>query len=335
VQLQPGGTTLVWDSLASDVLVANPLGDPATRRVLVLLPPGYDSGRRYPTLDGLAGFRGRGAMLLNDRGWGLTLQERLERLYAAGMPHAIVVLPDCFTSMGGSQYLNSPAVGRYEDYLIQEIVPYVDSRYATIAGPAGRGVFGKSSGGYGALVMGMRHPDLFGAVACHSGDMAFDLSLAPDFPKTANALARAGGVEAWWAAFLARFKKPGPDFETLLTLAMAACYSPNPAAPLGLDLPFDLYTCELRADVWARWLAWDPIAMVEHYADALRSLRLLYLDCGSRDEHSLHFGARQLTRRLAALGIPHEYEEFDDGHRDTDYRYDVSLPKLARALVGD
>jgi enterochelin esterase-like enzyme len=335
VQLHPSGTTLVWDVFASEVLAANPLGDPATRRLPVLLPPAYDPSRRYPALYGLAGFLGRGAMMLNDRAWGLTLQERLDRLYAAGVPHAIVVLSDCFTGMGGSQYLNSPALGRYEDYLTQEIVPYVDGRYATIASREGRGVFGKSSGGYGALIMGMRHPDLFGAVACHSGDMAFDLSLAPDFPKAANSLARAGGVEAWWNVFQARFKKPGPDFETLMTLAMAACYSPNPSAPLGVDLPFDLHTCELRADVWARWLAWDPIAMVEHYADALRSLRLLYLDCGSRDEYGLHYGARRLTRRLAALGIPHEYEEFDDGHRDTDYRYDVSLPQLARALSVD
>jgi enterochelin esterase family protein len=335
VKLSPNGTTLVWESFTSAALAGNPLGDPATRQMPVLLPPGYAerAGRRYPVIYGLAGYLGRGAMLLNERAWGLTIQERLDRLYAASMPHAIVVLPDCFTRLGGSQYINSTAVGRYEDYLTQEIVPYVDSRYATVASAAGRGVFGKSSGGYGALIMGMRHPELFGAVACHSGDMAFDLCFRPDFPRAANAINAAGGVAAWFEKFEARLKKPGPDFEALMTLAMAACYSPGATAPLGADLPFDLHTCELRDEVWARWLAWDPIQMVERHADALRSLRLLFFDCGNRDEHALHYGARQFARRLAALGIAHEYEEFDDGHRDTDYRYDVSLPKLAAALA--
>jgi enterochelin esterase family protein len=332
VQLHPTGTTLVWETISSAVLADNPLGDPATRRVPVLLPPSYDSRRRYPAIYGLTGYLGRGPMMLNDRAWGLTIQERLDRLYAAGMGHAIVVLPDCFTRLGGSQYLNSPAVGRYEDYLTQELVPYIDSRYATIADRSGRGVFGKSSGGYGALILGMRQAGLFGAVACHSGDMAFDLCFLPNFPAAANAINTAGGVAAWFERFEARPKKPGPDFDALMTVAMAACYSPNTGAPLGLDLPFDLHTCALREEVWARWLAWDPVRMVDRHAEALRSLALLFLDCGNRDEHALHYGARQLVARLSALGIPHEYEEFDDGHRDTDYRYDVSLPKLARAL---
>ena len=335
MQLIPNGTRLVWETFTSAVLADNPLGDSPTRRMPVLLPPGYgaDAGRRYPALYGLAGYLQRGAIMLNDRAWGLTIQERLDLLYAGGMPHAIVVLPDCFTRLGGSQYVNSPAVGRYEDYLTQEIVPFVDARYATIADRSGRGVFGKSSGGYGALRLGMRHPELFGAVACHSGDMAFDLVFRPDFPRAADAINAAGGVAEWFERFEARPKKPGPDFEVVMTVAMAACYSPNSAAPLGADLPFDPYTCALRPEVWARWLEHDPIEMVERHADALRSLRLLFVDCGSRDEHALHYGARQLVERLRALGIAHEHEEFDDGHRDTDYRYDVSLPKLARVLV--
>jgi enterochelin esterase-like enzyme len=335
VQLEPSGTTLVWETFTSELLAGNALGDPVTRRFPVLLPPGYDTGRRYATLYGLTGYLGRGAMLLNERAWGLTLQDRLDRLFAAGMPPAIVVLPDCWTRFGGSQYVNSTATGAYEDYVTRELVPYVDGSYSTIASRDGRGVFGKSSGGYGALIMGMRHADLFGAVACHSGDMAFDLSLRCDFPRAASAIGRAGGLETWWRSFEARPKKPGPEFETIMTVAMAACYSPNPQAPLGLDLPFDTDTCELRAEVWARWLAADPIQLAERHADDLRSLRLLYLDCGNRDEHHLHFGARQLARRLTTLGIPHEYDEFDDGHRDTDYRYDVSLPKLARTLTAD
>jgi enterochelin esterase family protein len=329
-------TTVVWENFASRALEGNSLGDPATRPVPVLLPPGYqaDAARRYPVLYALTGYTGRGAMMLNSRAWGLTLQERLDRLYATGMPHVIAVLPDCFTRLGGSQYINSTATGRYEDYLTEELVPFIDGRYRTIAEPAGRGVFGKSSGGYGALIMGMRHADLFGAVACHSGDTAFELCFKQDFPKTANAISAAGGLEAWVQAFDARPKKRSSDIEVLMIIAMAACYSPEPGAPLGLALPFELDTCAIREDVWARWLAWDPVEMVERYAGALRSLRLLFIDCGTRDEFNLHFGARRLVRRLQAHGIAHEHEEFDDGHMEIDYRYDISLPKLARALAG-
>jgi hypothetical protein len=181
--------------------------------------------------------------------------------------------------------------------------------------------------------MGMHHADMFGAIACHSGDMAFELCYQPDFPKTANGLNAAGGLEPWWHTFAEKSKKSRHDTEVLMIIGMAACYSPNPAAPLGLDLPFSLDTCELRQEVWERWQAWDPIEMADRYADALRSLPLLFIDCGTRDEFHLHYGARRLARRLRTLGIAHEYEEFDDGHMDIDYRYDVSLPKLANALA--
>src|SRR5579862_5020776 len=173
----------------SNVLAGNPLGDAVARAVPVVLPPGYaESDRRYPLIVGLTGFTGRGLMLLNDDAWQPNLAQRLERLYAEGMPHAVFVLPDCFTRYGGSQYINSEATGRYEDYVIEEIIPFVEARYRTIARPEGRGVFGKSSGGYGSMILGMRHPDVFGALACHSGDMAFDLCYAGDFPKFCNAI---------------------------------------------------------------------------------------------------------------------------------------------------
>ncbi|GAC1451747.1 MAG: alpha/beta hydrolase-fold protein [Ktedonobacterales bacterium] len=323
-------------AFASTVLAHNPLGDPATRRLPVLLPPGYGaSDRRYPVIVGLTGFTGKGSMLLNEDAWQPNLPQRLERLYAAGMPHAIFVLPDCFTRYGGSQYLNSSATGRYEDYLIDEIVPFVDARYRTIPRPDARGVFGKSSGGYGSMIMGMRHPDVFGAVACHSGDMFFELCYAKDFPAFCNAINRAGGVERWWEQFAAQVKKRGEDFAALNILAMAACYSPDPGAPLGIGLPMDLHTCERDAAVWHRWLEWDPVEQVDRYAANLRALRLLFMDCGTRDEFNLHFGARLMAKRLKERAIPHEYEEFDDTHGSIQYRYDVSLPRLARALAHD
>jgi enterochelin esterase family protein len=335
MQLTEGMTRVQWDTVTSQALAGNALGDPATRRLPIILPPGYDTDprQRYPVLYALTGFTGRGAALLNDNAWTPNLQERLDRLYAAGMPPMIVVLPDCFTRFGGSQYLNSSATGHYEDYITTDLIPYVDQHYRTLAQPAHRGVFGKSSGGYGALVLGMRHPDLFGALACHSGDMDFDLCYRPDFPKAANAINRAGGLEAWFRAFEAKDKKDKGDFDAINIVAMAACYSPDPAAPLGLDLPFDLHTCALREDVWVRWLAWDPIQMLDAHEAALRKLRLLFLDCGTRDEFNLQYGARRFVQMLRERNIAHEHQEFDDGHMQVTYRYNVSLPKLAAALA--
>jgi S-formylglutathione hydrolase FrmB len=320
----------------STVLAGNPLGDPAARRLPIVLPPDYArSERRYPVIVGLTGFTGKGIMLLNEDAWQPNLVQRLERLYAEGMPHAICVLPDCFTRYGGSQYLNSSATGRYEDYVIEELVPWVDANYRTIAAPEGRGVFGKSSGGYGSMILGMRHPDVFGALACHSGDMFFELCYARDFPGFCNAINKAGGVEAWWNEFAAKVKKPTSDFEALNILAMAACYSPDPSTPLGIGLPVDPHTCERISEVWSRWLEWDPVELLDRYGENLRRLRLLYMDCGTRDEFNLHFGARLMARRLTTRGIPFTYEEFDDTHMSIQYRYDVSLPKLAQALARD
>ena len=186
--------TVEMPAFTSAALADNPLGDPATRRLPIVLPPGYaESGRRYPVIVGLTGFTGRGVMLLNDDAWQPNLTERLERLYAAGMPHAIFVLPDCFTRYGGSQYLNSSATGRYEEYVIAEIVPLVDAALPHDC-PAAEGAASSASrsGGYGAMILGMRHPDVFGALACHSGDMAFELCYAKDFPTVLQRGERGG-----------------------------------------------------------------------------------------------------------------------------------------------
>ena len=328
-------TTLVLETFTSRVLEGNLLGDPATRKLPVILPPDYAAGgRRYPVIYALTGFLGSGLSLLNFLPWQPNLQQRIDGLLADGrLAPAIFVLPDCFTRYGGSQYLNSTATGRYEDYLLDEIIPFIDAKYRTIAAPEGRGVFGKSSGGYGALMLGMRHPQVFSAAACHSGDMYFEYCYKPDFPKFLNAIQKAGGLDKWWAEFQGKVKKEQQDAEAAGVVAMAAAYSPNlDATPLPIDFPFDLRTGQLRPDVWQRWLEHDPVHLVDRYAEDLKQLRLLFIDCGTRDEYHLHFGARILVERLKSLGVPHEYEEFDDGHMNIPYRYDVSLPKIARSL---
>lgn len=320
----------------SEVLRHNPAGDPHVRRIPVWLPPSYDtrSERRYPVLYVLAGFGGRGRMLLNDNPWSPSLDDRLDALTAAGRcAEMIVVMPDCFTRFGGSQYVNSAATGRYRDHLVDELVPAIDARYRTLAAREHRGVAGKSSGGFGALTLGMREPDVFGAVACHSGDLLFEWCYGVDLPKACSVLQAAGGVKRFLDAFDSKPQKGKDDFLTFNVVGMAACYSPDPAAELGIALPVDLATGLRREDVWRRWLAFDPLRSLGECEAALRSLRLLFLDCGTRDEYHLHHGARLFARELATRGIAHEFLEYDDGHMNVSYRYDESLPRLSHAIA--
>lgn len=319
----------------SAVLKGNPLGDPHVRRIPVWTPPSYDAepARRYPVLYVLTGFTGRGRMLLNDNLWSPSLDDRLDALVASGRcGEMIVVMPDCSTRFGGSQYVDSAATGRYGEHLVAELVPWVDAHFRTRGAREARGVAGKSSGGFGALTLGMNHPDVFAAVACHSGDMYFEFCYAPDFPKALSVLQEAGGPRAFLGKFEAKPQKGKDDFLALNILAMAACYSPDPDAELGVALPFDLVTAGGRPEVWARWLAHDPLRRLADRAEALRSLKLLYLDCGTKDEFHLHHGARRFVRELERLGIAHRHEEYDDGHMNVTYRYDTSLPLLAEAL---
>jgi enterochelin esterase family protein len=320
----------------SEVLRDNPLGDSHVRRVPVYLPPSYDGAksRRYPVVFVLTGFTGRGRMLLNDHPWSPSLDDRMDALVAGGSPEAILVMPDAFTRFGGSQYMDSSATGRYETHVVDELVPWVDRTYRTLAGRDHRGVMGKSSGGYGALRLAMLHPDLFGALACHSGDMLFEYCYKPDFPKACSVLQAAGGVRRFLEGFEAKSQKPKDDFLTLNIVAMAACYSPDPKAEMGVGLPFDLATGLPRADAWERWLDHDPLTMLPGCLDALRDMRLLWIDCGTRDEYHLHHGARAFSAELRRARVAHVHEEYDDGHMNVSYRYDKSLPLLAHALSG-
>jgi len=328
---------VIVETVRSTVLAGNPMGDPAERRVPVYLPPDYETAttRRYPVLYFLAGFSGGGVYVLNELMWGETLPQRVDRLIRSGaVPPLIVVIADCLTRLGGSQYINSAATGRYEDHLIDELVPFIDDRFRTRTDRDHRVVMGKSSGGYGATVLAMRHPDLFGIAVDHSGDKYFELCYRADIPASVAALARYEGSAA---RFLAGFPHPpterGRHWFTLVNmLAMASCYSPNDAAPVGCDLPFDEHTAELRPAVWNRWLAHDPVELVAAHADALRSLRLYWLDCGRWDEHHLQYGNRIFTSRLRDLSIAHTYEEFDGGHTNVAHRYDVSLRALSTVL---
>ncbi len=333
--MQPGDRgKVVVHRITSEVLRDNPLGDPVERNLHVYVPPGYDDlPGDLPVLLVAAGFGGTGGQNFNITTFGESLDRRLDRLIRSGAcPPALVVAPDCFTRVGGSQYINSSAIGRYEDYLTDEIVPFIRGRYRS----GHWGVFGKSSGGYGALVLGMRHPNVFRALADHSGDSNFELCYLPDFGRALSAFRDAGGpgelLDRMWEDVNPSRKKYR---SALNMLAMAAHYSPNPESPhLGIDFPFDLTTGRFRPEVWERWRAYDPVNMVERYAKNLKRLSFIYVDCGSQDEFHLQWGARALVGELRANDIEVHHEEFDDGHFSLSYRFDTSLPLLVKALIG-
>lgn len=327
---------LVRDRIESRALEGNPWDDPTTRDLFVYLPPGYSDAdsRRYPLVLVLTGFLGIAEGPWQRKGFGEALHERMDRLVAEGkVPPMILATPDCFTSLGGSQYLDSAAQGRYETFVTEEVVSYLDATYRTLPEAAHRGVMGKSSGGYGALMLGMRHPDLFGALASHSGDSYFDYCYRLDFVTCWDELRRAGGVEAWFAEFKQRDKLSSKDVHTLNIVAMSAAYSPDASEPLGLRLPFDTETGEERADVMERWRLHDPVVQCREHVDALRGMQGIFLDCGLRDEWALQVGNRILSQRFTELRIPHHHEEFEDGHMGLSYRYDVSLPFLGERLA--
>jgi hypothetical protein len=324
-------------AIDSAALHGNLLGDPTRRDVAVYLPPGYDeASTRYPLLVDLTGFTGSGLKHLAWKAFGESVPQRIDRLVAAGrMGPVVAAFPDCFTSLGGNQYVNSLALGRWEDFLLGDMLPTLEREFRIEPGARHRAVFGKSSGGYGALIQGLKHGTEWGAVASHSGDVGFDLVYRGDFPAVLDTLAKHDGVEGFLAHLESADKIRGAEMHALMILAMAATYDPDPAAPRGIRLPVSHDTCELDAERWEQWLRHDPLRLVERpeCRDGLSALKLLYIDCGSRDQYRLHFGTRAFVRALGDAGIGYHYEEFDDDHSDIDYRMDVSLPLLYDAIA--
>jgi enterochelin esterase family protein len=235
----------------------------------------------------------------------------------------IVVIPDGKTRYGCSQWVDSPVHGNFAQYVIDEVVPYVDRRFRTIPSRDSRGVFGYSSGGFGAWHLGSRHPDVFGALAVLSGDSAFDishkpflyryyLSIYPDQPS--------GYVEG--------------NFWSLIAYSCAASYSPNPDnAPHYVDLPVVYPTGELVQPIWDKWLRYDMVVNWSERAENLRRLRGILLDVGRNDEYSLQWGHRMTSHGLTTAGIAHQSTEHNGDHISRIFeRHQHGLKWLAEVL---
>jgi Putative esterase len=325
-------------SFPSEVLKENALGDPYVRPLWVYVPPGYDAEpeRRYPSLYLIQGLTGQLDMWRNRTAFRKNPLELMDDLFASGdAPPAILVWVDCWTSLGGSQFLDSPGTGRYHTYLCDEVVPWVDGNYRTLAAPEQRGISGKSSGGYGAMVTPMLRPDLFGGLATHAGDALFEACYLPDFRVGARALRDHydGSFERFWEDFRSRpALSKQSDHALLNDWCMASCYSTDEDGTV--HLPYDTDTGELKPEIWERWLAWDPVRMAPRYADALRSLRAVYIDAGNRDDVYLDLGAEAFRRALAEIGVTDVfYELFDGTHMGIEYRYPLGVKYLAEKLT--
>jgi S-formylglutathione hydrolase FrmB len=316
----------------SAILAGNPLGDPTERELLVWTPPGWKAGESLPLLVDLKGYWSSGVAHANWTPTSENVPERLDRLTHEGMPRVIAIFPDCFTKLYGNQYLNSAGSGRYADYLCEEIVPFVEAKFGC-GGLGRRGVFGKSSGGYGAAWHGLERADFWNAIAINSGDMGFDAIFIPSLFEDLDLLRKYDySIEKFVRAVEAKPKMNFKEQMCLMDLAMSAFYDPDPTQFRGMRLPLDPYTGELIPERWANWMKHDPVIMLDAGLDEIRKLKAIYMDCGDHDNFRIQYGMRRFHKKLEAAAIAHTYEEFDDDHMDVDYRMDVFLPFLARAL---
>jgi S-formylglutathione hydrolase FrmB len=323
----------VIDSVA---LRDNHLGDPHVRPLWVYVPPGYDDDteRRYPSIYVIQGYTGHLSMWSNRSPYRQPFIETADSVFArAEAPPAIVVYVDAWTAYGGSQFVDSAGTGRYHTYLCEDVVPFVDARYRTLPEAAHRGIQGKSSGGFGAMITPMLRPDLFGGLATHAGDALYELCYIKEFGDCTRYLRDyEGDIWKWWADFGSRMAFTKKEDSTLLmTLGVSACFS---AADDGTPLlPFNSRTGQLIPEIWDRWLAWDPVRMVPSYAEALGGLRAIWIDGGRSDDWYLDLGAEAFRAELAKIGVTDvSFELFDATHAAIDYRYPLSLAFLAEHL---
>ncbi|MCF6301314.1 MAG: esterase family protein [Proteobacteria bacterium] len=319
--------------IESNLLKGNPLSDPFVREVPVYLPYGYETGNdNYPVMYYLAAYTNSGLGVVQWRAFGESIIERLDRLIEdKKIGPVVVVFPDCFTRLGGNQYLDTPAIGQYASHIHHELVPFIEKNIRIKPGNQHRAVLGKSSGGFAAIRFAMDFAGFWTAVANHSGDAGFDLLYQRDFPVVADVLSQFNcDTEKFINRFWQAKKIMGSHILAMMHLCMAASYDP---AVKEVILPFDLKTCELDQTRWAKWRSNDPVNRVADNSDALKGLNGLFMDCGFRDQYFIHYGMRQLSNELEKHQIEHTYLEFNGTHSGIDYRLDESLPFLYEKIA--
>jgi len=286
-------------------LEGNLEGDSPDREVLVYLPASYKTsrGRRYPVVYMLHGFTDD-----PDHWWGfkqhfINLPEVLDKAFADGSAkETIVAMPNSYTAFQGSMYSNSVTTGAWEDYVAQELVAYIDGHYRTLANAASRGLAGHSMGGYGALKIGMKHPEVYSSLYAMS-------PCCLSAPNAAPAGRGGRGGRAEEVHTLADAAKA--DFGTAASLSEAAAWSPNPQNP---PLYLDTLTREgqVRPEIAAKWAANAPLAMIDQYICNLRRFKAFAIDVGLQD--GLGRDVKVLDGILNSYGLRHTYETYEGDH---------------------
>jgi S-formylglutathione hydrolase len=307
-------------------LEGNLEGDSPDRDVAVYLPPSYttDKAKRYPVVYLLHGYGGRDTTF---NGRLATLPDSEDNDIKAGTAkEMIVVMPNAYSLHKGSMYSNSATTGDWETYVAEDLVAYIDSHYRTIASRRSRGLGGHSMGGYGALRIGMKRPDVFSVLYLMSS-CCLNASINPRVEQMTTAAAVTTRAQAEEEA-----NKPG--FGVSVTLASAAAWSPNPKnPPLYFDLP--VKDGVPQPDVIAKWAANAPLAMVGQYIPSLKMYKAIGMEVGTKD--GLLRTNKQLEEMFTNFGVKHTYEEYDGDHTNKVYeRVETSvLPFFSKNLSFD
>ncbi len=305
--------------VTSPSLAGNPLQDPVVRWTPVLVPK--EASSDTPVVVILAGFMGNGPSYFNLKTFESNLPQSIDKHCLLGeAPKAFYVFVEAMTAWGGSQFINSQGTGKYENYIVEDLLPTLRAVFPEISlDPKKWCVTGGSSGGYGALHLASRHPRLFALCAALAPDSYFESSLLPDLYSTVPVIGRLGGVEGVRNELQAgRLMKRRDAHKILNTIAMGLCYCPNSRG--GVEFPIELETGLLKEEAWARWKMHDPCEFLRVLSDNLLNLEGVFLEVGRRDEFCLYYGARQIRNLLTEVGVNPHYVEFDGGHFDLSER---------------
>ena len=306
---------LIEVKVAAPALKGNLLGDPVEQSVAIYLPPSYDASpsKRYPTLYLLHGFLGDSKAWSGVGRFSFNIPPLLDAMIGSSkIREMIVVAPSARNAYGGSFYSNSAVTGNWEDYIYRNLVGYLDANDRTLARPSSRGIAGHSMGGYGAMLLAMKHPDIFGATYALS---ACCLGLEGDLGETNPVWSRVLRLTS--RDQVPKEPRSLEDFFTTAFVALSAAFSPNPGrAPLYGDMPFLERDGRIQKNdaVYAKWRSKMPLYMVEEYKENLLSLRGIFLDYGQKEEFShVRSATSSFSKALADRQIPHGFEIYAGG----------------------
>lgn len=326
--LVPGAkaVTVQHIRIYGEALVGNLQGNAVDREAIVFLPPGYkkDPHRRYPVVYALHGYSIGAAQWTHE----IHVPQTIEGAFAQGAKPMIVVLPDSKTLYGGSMYSGSVTTGNFERYVYHDVVHYMDAHYRTIPSRLARGLVGHSMGGYGALRIGMQHPEVFSSLYVMSACCLSPMGRRPPSPAMAQ---RMKALEKEVESVKTPADAAHLGFFARAMLASAAAWSPDPEhPPLYLDLPWK--NGVPQAGVLAKWAANAPLAFMDQYIGNLRRYRAIGLDVGGQD--GLRFDMIRLHQILDSYGVKNSFEIYHGTHTShVAYRFQNHvLPFFSRNL---